>query len=71
MTRKVKAQLALLDLKLKDLAEECEISVPLISMILNDKYVGYEHRPKILQRLKLKMADVWPENGANGKRRAA
>jgi len=73
MTRKVKAQLALLDLKLEDLAEECGVSKPLISMILSDKYVGHEHRPKILRRLKLKSSDVWPESddNGNGKRRAA
>lgn len=71
MTRKVKIALIETGLTLQDLADACGVSKPLISMILADKHKGYEHRPKIMQRLKLKAADVWPENGANSKRRAA
>lgn len=62
MNRKVKAQLALLDLTLDDLADACGgVSKSLISRTLNNHYAGFEHRPKIRQLLRLSEREIWPE----------
>ena len=61
MNRKVKAQLALLDLTLDDLADACDVSRSLISRTLSNKYAGFEHRKKIASALRLPERVIWPE----------
>lgn len=69
LKKRIKIALIEYNLTLRDLARACGVSTPLISMILNHRYKGYRHRPKIARALGLSVAELFGES--NGKRRAA
>lgn len=73
MTHKVKVRLAEKNLTLEAIAQRIGRSGTLVSFILDEKHMGWEHRAKIRALLGLSDKEIWPNttNGQAKKRRAA
>ena len=74
MRLKVKLALVKEGLTLQRIADVLGKSKTLVSLILNEKYKGYEHRPEIARMLKLRERDIWSdwrERESRKRRRAA
>ena len=65
MDPKVKIALIKTGLTLDDIAEDIDRSKTLVSLILNGKHKGYEHRRRIRQLLSLKEGDLPDSKTAN------